>query len=159
MLFQFTESSDLSNWYILDDGVMGGMSKGNFEIGDQGQGIFSGKISLENYGGFSSLRYRCPTIVVSPENKLVFKLKGDGKIYQIRVKAYEADQHSYISYIETTHNWEEIVVNLNEMYPSFRGRKLRIPNFNHTQIEEVSILFGNKKEETFKIEIDNIQIL
>ena len=42
------------------------------------------------------------------------------------------------------------------MYPSFRGRRLNYNNFAGFEIEELSILIGNKVEEQFLLIIDNI---
>ena len=44
------------------------------------------------------------------------------------------------------------------MTPSFRGRKLNLPNFSEDYIEEVALLIGNKKKESFKVEIDKIEL-
>ena len=79
MLFDFTKDADSSQWYIVDDGVMGGLSQGNFRINDDGNGEYSGRISLDNYGGFSSLRYRCGPTKIDNHTHLVLKVKGDGK--------------------------------------------------------------------------------
>ena len=49
--------SNLEGWYVIDDGVMGGRSRGQLEIENDDIGLFSGRISLQNYGGFSSIRY------------------------------------------------------------------------------------------------------
>ena len=50
----FTEN-ELSGWYIINDGVMGGLSKGQARFTEQGV-LFYGNVSLENNGGFTSLR-------------------------------------------------------------------------------------------------------
>jgi hypothetical protein len=34
-------------------------------------------------------------------------------------------------------DWQEIEVSLKDMYPSFRGRKLDLPNFSKNHIEEI----------------------
>jgi hypothetical protein len=44
------------------------------------------------------------------------------------------------------------------MYPQFRGRKLRMPNFNEPQLEEIGFLIANKKNEQFKLEIASIEL-
>ena len=44
------------------------------------------------------------------------------------------------------------------MYPSFRGRKLDQPDFDHKQIEEIAILIGNKRNEKFQLLIDKIEL-
>ncbi|MEM1443591.1 MAG: CIA30 family protein, partial [Verrucomicrobiota bacterium] len=41
------------DWSIVNDGVMGGLSKGKVEISKEGIMTFSGTLSLENNGGFS----------------------------------------------------------------------------------------------------------
>jgi len=57
VLFDFTKESNIQNWSVVNDGVMGGLSKGNFSVNDKGDGFFTGHVSLENNGGFSSVRY------------------------------------------------------------------------------------------------------
>lgn len=50
------KEADSLGWRVVDDGVMGGLSKGKVQISKEGIMTFSGKLSLENNGGFSSLR-------------------------------------------------------------------------------------------------------
>jgi hypothetical protein len=59
---------------------------------------------------------------------------------------------------ETSGEWQEIEISLQEMYPSFRGRILDIPNFANEYIEELNILIGNKKKEKFKLLLDKIEL-
>jgi len=44
------------------------------------------------------------------------------------------------------------------MYPAFRGRKLELPNFSESTIEEIAFLIGNKKNEDFELLIDSITL-
>jgi len=53
VLFDFTENKDTGNWMVVNDGVMGGLSKGTLTAGENGNAVFKGTISLENNGGFS----------------------------------------------------------------------------------------------------------
>ena len=129
ILFDFDSNSDLSNWRIVDDTVMGGRSDGNFGINTAGHGVFQGEVSLENNGGFSSVRYRFPTQKVEGFAIVQLRLKGDGKRYQFRVKSNQADRHSYIYYFQTTEDWQVIEIPLAEMEPKFRGRALNLPNY------------------------------
>ncbi|WP_367180460.1 CIA30 family protein [uncultured Muriicola sp.] len=39
-LFQFTANTDPLSWTVVNDGVMGGLSKGRLTISDEGRGIF-----------------------------------------------------------------------------------------------------------------------
>jgi hypothetical protein len=158
VIFDFDRNADIRNWRIVDDVVMGGRSSGSFELSPEGHGVFSGTISLENFGGFSSVRYRAPKIEVTDNTTIRIRVKGDGKRYQLRIKHDASSYYSYISYFETAGNWEDIELPLKDMVPSFRGRRLDQPNFAHETIEEISFLIGNKKSEGFKLLLDKIEL-
>ncbi|MDA9343903.1 CIA30 family protein [Algibacter sp.] len=155
-LFNFDSKSDISNWRIVDDVVMGGRSNGDFKINDSGNGIFLGDVSLENNGGFSMVQYGFDTKTVSNYTKVCIKLKGDGKTYQFRIKENESDYYSYVTSFETSKDWETIEIPFNSMYPAFRGRKLDSSNYSGEQMEMIAFLIGNKKAEAFNLEIDSI---
>ena len=70
IIYDFSKVEDLDGWYVVDDGVMGGRSKGKLKIENGDTGVFSGKISLENYGGFSSIRYYAGKLNVKKINIL-----------------------------------------------------------------------------------------
>jgi hypothetical protein len=158
MLFDFSKESNISSWRVVDDAVMGGVSQGNFKLNEKGNGLYSGKVSLENSGGFSSLRYRFDQVDVSKFSKVILRLKGDGKKYQFRIKKEYSNYYSYVSVFETSGNWQLVEIQLSKMYPTFRGRKLDIDNFSSNSIEEIAILIGNKKEQLFQLEIDKIYL-
>ena len=157
-IFDFSKNNSLDNWQIINDGVMGGVSRSEISINEYGNAVFSGTVSLENNGGFCSVRYDFEKIEVKDSKKAVLRIKGDGKKYQFRIRANRNDYYSFISYFETSGNWETIEIPLNEMYPVFRGRKLDMPDFSGNAIEEIAFLIGNKKEETFRLEIDKIEL-
>jgi len=157
-LFNFTSDSDISNWKILDDVVMGGRSDGNFKINKDGYGEYTGEVSLKNNGGFSSLRYYFDSIDTDSYSKFKIRLKGDGKSYQFRVKDKRNNHYSYIYKFTSTEDWQTIEIPFSEMYASFRGYELDIPNYNGDQMEEIAFLIGNKKEESFKLIIDSISL-
>ena len=158
VLFDFSKNTDLDGWYVVNDGVMGGRSQSTFAVNADGNGLFKGEVSLENNGGFASVHYRFKTTEIGNSETLVIRLKGDGKKYQARIYANANDYYSYIAYFTTTGKWQNIEIPLKSMYPSFRGRKLEKPNFSESSIEEVAILIGNKKAETFQLEINKLEL-
>lgn len=157
-IFDFTTKSDIQDWIIVDDVVMGGESSGTFKLNADGYGVFEGSVSLENNGGFSSVRYRFGKLEVKGYTKISIKLRGDGKSYQFRIKSNSVDYYSYISTFSTSGEWQKIEIPLKDMYPSFRGRKLDQSNFSNDYIEELSFLIGNEKVEKFKLLIDKIEL-
>ena len=156
VIFDFDKTSSLQNWRTVNDVVMGGKSSSTFRLNANGFGAFEGNISLENNGGFSSLRYEFPKIQVKQYTTVHIKLKGDSKDYQFRIKDRSETSYSYIAPFSTTGDWQEIEISLADMHPQYRGRKLDRPNFSEDYIEELTFLIGNKKEEKFKLLIDYI---
>lgn len=157
-LFNFNTDSDLNNWRIVDDVVMGGRSGGNFKLNSDGHGQFYGDVSLKNNGGFSSVRYNFETIIASEYKSFQLRIKGDGKSYQFRVKSSSRQRYSYINTFTTSGNWETITIPFTKMYPSFRGYELNQPNYDGIQMEEIAFLISNKKEESFRLLIDAITL-
>ena len=158
VLFNFNKEASLENWMVINDGVMGGLSRSTLQLNEDGRGVFSGRVSLENNGGFASIRLDCGNISVKNVRSLVLKVKGDGKRYQFRIRAQKKDYYSYIQYFETSGEWEEISLPLADFYPTFRGRKLNLPNYSSDSLEEVGLLIGNKRQESFQLLIESIRL-
>ena len=157
-IYDFDKNASVNDWKIVDDVVMGGESIGSFSIDNEGNGVFEGRISLENNGGFSSVRYSLEKVEVSKNSTVIIRLKGDGRDYQFRIKSNKSDSHSYVTTFQTSGEWETIEIKLSDLYPSFRGRKLDIPNFEDNSFEEITFLIGNKKAENFKLVLDKIEL-
>lgn len=158
MIVDFSNNYDLKAWNVVDDVVMGGRSDGNLYINKDGHGEFTGDVSLENNGGFSSIRLRMDKSAVFDHSKFVLRVKGDGKKYQLRVKSIRMNWYSYAYTFQTSGEWETIEIPMNEMYPTFRGRKLDFPNYPGKTLSELGFLISNKKNESFKLEIDYISV-
>lgn len=159
LLVDFSEPNSLSGWRISDDVVMGGRSNGRFFRNDEGHAIFEGRVSLENNGGFSSVRYRFSQQNIEGKTTVKIRLKGDGKNYQFRIKPQARDYYSYIITFKTSGEWEVIEIPINQMYPAFRGRNLNMPNLEASTMEEIAFLIGNKKPENFRLEIASIEVI
>jgi len=155
-IYDFSKSSNIQDWYIVDDRVMGGRSQGTMDLSIDGHAIFDGSVSLENNGGFSSIRYRSDGIVSESYSRFLIMVKGDGKNYQFRVRSQLREYQSYVYEFSTTGDWQVIVIPFNEMYPSWRGRQLDMPNYPGKQAREFSFMITNKRNENFRLEIDRI---
>ena len=155
-VYDFSPGSNPADWYVVDDGVMGGRSNGVIALSTEGHGIFQGVVSLENNGGFTSIRHRPDEIETKAYSMFRIRLKGDGKNFQFRVKTSLRDYQSYVFEFETTGYWQEITIPFDQMYPTFRGSKLDMPNYPGVILRECTFLISNNKEERFHLEIDKI---
>ena len=158
VIFDFNTNTKTNDWKIVDDGVMGGISKSVITLDKDGNGIFEGHVSLENNGGFSSVRHQFKTVDVSNSKRFIIRVQGDGKSYQFRVKSQLKEYYSYKFDFSTNKDWEIIEIPFDELIPTFRGRTLDIPSFPNKVLEEVGFLVSNKKEEDFKLKIDFVKV-
>lgn len=156
MMVDFSAEAGLSGWEVEDDVVMGGRSDGSLSINEAGHAVFSGEVSLENDGGFSSVQNYFEPIDVSAYTKAVFRVKGDGKVYQFRVGSDPDVKHAYIHPFQTSGDWQTVEVPFNRMTPQWRGNSLDLPNYPGQVLSHVRFLIGNGRPESFRLEIDKI---
>ncbi|WP_347925943.1 CIA30 family protein [Pontimicrobium sp. SW4] len=159
IIFDYKDSKTLKNWFILDDRVMGGLSRGNVKMSKTGNIIYYGDVTTENNGGFSSLRYQFKPKDVSAFNKIAIRVKGDGIPYQFRIKSDKRQRYSYVSNFETTGDWETIIIPFKKFIPQFRGNKVNAPNYKGEKMEEIAFLIGNKTNESFQLNIASIMLI
>lgn len=156
-LFDFSGSGTEPAWVAVNDGVMGGRSAGGGRITD---GIlhFSGNLSLENNGGFASVRTLRWRADLSDAKAMVLRVKGDGRTYQLRLSTDARFRGSPVSYgmefPTSADEWVEVRVPLAELKPSWRGRQLDGPPLDLSKVEEVGLLIGDEREGPFALQVD-----
>ncbi len=157
-IYAFTAQSKVNEWRIVNDDVMGGISESSIACTAAGHGLFSGHVSMENNGGFTSIQLNTRIQLAKEQKYIVLRIKGDGKAYEFRMKSEISQYESYVHSFATSGEWQTIKLPISEFYPQFRGRRLNSPNFNFITIQQVSFLIANKQEEDFKLWIDRIDI-
>ena len=158
-IFEFNSNCEINNWQIINDNVMGGRSTASLFLDENQNGVFEGFISTENNGGFSSIQLNTGKIEIGSFKKIELNIKGDGSVYQIRLKNSSNVAHSYIYDFKTNGNWEKILIPLIDMKPSFRGYSLNLPNFNHSTIERIGVLKSSKINSKFKFLIKSLKLV
>ncbi len=158
-LYTFSNQTNVKEWRIVNDGVMGGISNSILLLTNEGHGLFSGHVSLANNGGFASIQLNKSFKLTEDMKYIVLKVKGDGKSYEFRIKSNIYQSFSYVHPFKTTGEWQNIQLAINDFYPQFFGQKLNRPNFNYKNIEQISFLISNKQEEDFNLFISRISVL
>ncbi len=159
---EFTpEEMETLGWTIVDDGVMGGLSQGQREIGKDGILRFFGTLSLENNGGFSSLRSKNVAMDLSDAEGLVLRVKGDGRSYQVRLSTdaeFRGGEVSFQAEFATKKDeWTEVKVPFKNLLGSWRGVKLPDKTFDAAKVRRVGLLLGDKKQGPFALHVDWIR--
>jgi len=147
------------NWAAVNDGVMGGLSQSWFEQVD-GQARFTGELSLENNGGFASVRFANPSPDLSEFSTLVLRVRGDGRDYQLRLRDdRRMDGVAWMSRFETTEGeWQEIRLPLGEFTPTFRGRFVSgAGQLRMDRIYQVTVMLADKTSGPFRLELQDLR--
>lgn len=84
-LFDFTGADAAKEWQSVNDGVMGGVSEGKFKITETKTMEFFGTLSLENNGGFASVRTKAKKLGLEKGDTVVAKVRGDGREYTLNL--------------------------------------------------------------------------
>ena len=159
-LFAFVSPDAAAGWQAVNDGVMGGVSRGGAKLID-GSLHFRGVLSLENNGGFSSIRSGGPTRDLSAAKAIVLRVKGDGRTYRLQLGTNAEFRRSRISYqteFPTKRGeWTEVTVLLATLVPQFRGQKLSGPPLDRARIEEIGLSLSDGNPGAFALEVDWIR--
>ncbi|MFZ9936227.1 MAG: CIA30 family protein [Luteolibacter sp.] len=159
---EFTpEESGKLNWRVVDDGVMGGLSQGQHEIGKDGTLRFFGMLSLENNGGFSSLQSGNVKLDLGAAEGVILRVKGDGRSYQLRFSTdarYRGREMSFQAAFPTSKGeWTEVRVPFARFSGTWRGQELPDKVFDPARILRIGLLLADKKPGPFELHVDWIR--
>jgi monofunctional biosynthetic peptidoglycan transglycosylase len=154
MIVHFRTATE--SWPNIDDTVMGGVSSSEMVIED-GVAVFRGEVSLENNGGFASVRSDSRDHDLSAFDGLVIRVRGDGKRYKVRLRTTGSfGGPSYQATIEPAPGkWQEIKIPFREFAPVFRGRRLPDhPPLDPGEVKTFGLLIADKQAGPFRLEIE-----
>jgi Complex I intermediate-associated protein 30 (CIA30) len=156
ILFDFQGSTNSSAWQIVNDDVMGGVSTSRFQILTKGGAVFSGVVSLENNGGFASVRSSPGRHDLTGCECFVIRVRGDGHRYKFTVRTETGfDAPLYQCAFSTKRGeWEEQRLVFKDFVPTFRGRILTgVPQLVPGKITSVGLLISEKQDGPFQLEV------
>jgi len=146
-LFDFTQSTiDLqATWGAVDDVVMGGVSQSEMRLGS-GYAVFSGNVSIDNSGGFASVRTRNfePSLNLSNYRGVELRVKGDGQRYKLFLRTEAKwDGVGYAHSFDTIANdWMTIQVPFADLVPIFRAKTVSDAPLDTTQICSLQLMLS-----------------
>jgi monofunctional biosynthetic peptidoglycan transglycosylase len=159
-LIDFSKA-DRGGWYVINDGVMGGVSQSDIRRTDQGTGVFEGVLSLENNGGFASVRVVVERRNLTAYSGLEVRVRGDGRTYQLRLRTNDSfDGIAYRADFETRDGeWTTTRIPFDQFLPGFRGRTLSdAAPLDTSQIQQLGFMLADKKPGPFSLEIDFVRV-
>ena len=143
-----------TNWFIVNDGVMGGRSIGDGYLED-GVLTFFGEIVTDG-GGFSSLRSEAID-GLGDATHLRMRLRSDGRDYELLAEDVNSQDRRvthYRSIPATGDIWEEVDVSLAEMDSRIFGNSVDAAPFDPTNATQIGIILSDGLDGEFQLEID-----
>ncbi len=160
ILFTFDKAESAKRWQTVNDGVMGGRSDGRFKINEDKNMEFFGNLSLENNGGFASVRARGGNLALKKDDVIVARVKGDGREYKFNVYAQRnLGGFSYRQSFKTKKDeWIEVEFPMNKFAATWRGSTFPNQRLDPGKVSGLGFLLGDKKPGPFKMEIEWIKV-
>lgn len=153
----FTDKNIIDKWSITNDDVMGGVSTSSVSVGENNCLIFSGDVSLDNNGGFASLRSPIDDYNLSAYEGFLIKLKGDGKNYYLSFRQTKFfTGFNFTQRFQTEkEKWQTLKLPFKDFKLKYYGREVTDQkSADKSNIKQLSILISDKQEGPFKIEIE-----
>lgn len=158
-IIDFGNAAEKEKWGVVNDVVMGGLSAGRMSVA-RGIAVFHGRVSLENSGGFASVRSIPRRFDLSGYDGLIIRVRGDGRRYRLRLKTdddYEGVTYQATFFTEPS-EWTEPRLSFDEFSPVFRGRVLEdAPPLDRARIRRVGFMIADKQEGAFRLEIKAVR--
>ena len=151
-----------AHWQVINDDVMGGISTSQMRVSTNGTLVFEGRVSLENNGGFASVRSVPVLCDLTGCDAFSVRVRGDGRRYKFTVRTERRlDSAIYqAEFVTKAGEWEEHRLAFKEFVPTFRGRVLSgRPPLDPSRIVSVGFLISDKQAGPFRLETDWIKAL
>lgn len=160
VLFSFETADAAQPWQAVNDGVMGGRSEGRFKINEHKHMEFFGNLSLENNGGFTSVRARGSDLGLKPGDVIVARVLGDGREYTLNLYAQSnLGGYSFRQPFKTNKDeWIEVKFPVDKFVATWRGQVFPNEKLDPSQVAGMGFLLGDKKPGPFKLEVAWVKV-
>jgi NADH dehydrogenase [ubiquinone] 1 alpha subcomplex assembly factor 1 len=150
----FTNPNTMQDCWIVNDSVMGGVSQSSLREDPYGM-FFEGQVSLENNGGFASMR--SPVRFPHGTQLIELLVKGDGKRYKLVLRTELAPRVTYAADFIAEPTWQTYRFHLNQFKATFRGQAVHAPTLSFADVSEFGILISNSQAGSFAIQLKILQ--
>jgi NADH dehydrogenase [ubiquinone] 1 alpha subcomplex assembly factor 1 len=162
ILFDLTGADAINEWQTVNDGVMGGVSEGKCKIADKKTLEFYGNLSLENNGGFASVRTKTKKLGLEKGDVLLARVRGDGREYSMNLYVPRLRiAFSYRATVQTKKDeWIEVKLPLDKFEATSFGRVEKDAGpVDPQEVNGLGFLLGDKKAGPFKLEVEWIKVV
>ena len=159
--FDFGQGKSGEDWCVINDGVMGGLSRGKAQMKENSL-FFSGSISLENNGGFTSFRAPFKRMNLSGFSTVEVRYKSTG-----RTCALSFDQSTRFWLpnhklpLPLSDDWNTVSIPLTDLNEYRMGRKTgrNMSLDKAASVIRIGIITDSKDAGEFTFEIDYVKFI
>jgi monofunctional biosynthetic peptidoglycan transglycosylase len=160
-LFDFSETEQIDVWTIVNDGVMGGVSDGQWYLEDE-YAVFEGVISLDNNGGFSSVRIAFRPVDMAAFDGVVLRVRGDGQTYAFGLRDANSRldyRYSFETAVTEDDAWQTVFIPFEDLTATYFGREyLDAPAFDSAVVRGMNLIISDEQEGAFRLEVAGIAL-
>jgi monofunctional biosynthetic peptidoglycan transglycosylase len=160
-LLDFDDEADAALWRPVDDVVMGGVSRSAFDVAVPGVARFRGNVSLENFGGFASVRTAPHHWDTAGATAFVLRVRGDGKQYKFTLRTGDGfDGIQYQARFQPpAGEWTDVHLPVESFVATFRGRKVPFaPRLDPAKVRTLGLMISDKQAGPFELLVDRVGI-
>jgi len=145
-----------AGWQAINDTVMGGVSHSSAGRGDRGALVFAGTLSLENQGGFASVRSPKVDVDLTGSHGVAVRVRGDGKAYKLSAgtdRAFDGIMYQ-APFATSAGEWTEVRIPFGDFTPTYHGRVLTDrPPLDGEAVRSFGFLISDRQEGPFSLEV------
>ena len=159
-LFRFESAVSVADWSAVDDGVMGGVSLSSLRYDPAGHAVFEGTVSLENNGGFASVRSHPLELGEPGAAHYLLEVRGDGKRYKLNLRTDDTfDGINYQAAFEAPPGiWTLLRLPVSAFRPTFRGRSVPgAPPLDPARVRQIGLMIADRQAGAFALAVRSIQ--
>ena len=150
------------DWSPVDDVVMGGRSASTARVTAEGTLLFEGSVSLEDGGGFASLRSGPARHDLSGASGIRLRVRGDGKRYRLSLRTdarFDGVQYQ-AAFTAPDGEWALLDLPWSRFEARFRGRPVAdAPPLEPAAVRWLGLLISDRQEGRFSLELDWLRAL
>jgi NADH dehydrogenase [ubiquinone] 1 alpha subcomplex assembly factor 1 len=157
ILLDFDDPAEVDGFSAIDDAVMGGVSSSRLVQAAPGIAAFEGRVSLENNGGFASVRSRPRDWGMAGATALVLRLRGDGKRYRINLRTPNTPSaFRFEAPLDLpAGEWREVEVPVSALRAKAFGRSVPLVGPpDPARVRQVGFMISDAQAGPFRLEID-----
>jgi monofunctional biosynthetic peptidoglycan transglycosylase len=147
-------------WRVVNDTVMGGVSSSSATPLERGVVRFAGLLSLENNGGFASIRADSSEFAFSEDGDLILQVRGDGRTYTVDLRTGERQGAFSYKQAFRTRAGEimQIRLPLRDFQPTAFGRSMPLAGpLNPSRVMSFGFMLADKKSGPFRLDVLSVR--